>query len=161
MKPENKEIKEYILGTMKRKQFQISWLYPGEHTGFAINCLDEKHKKYEILEDDTIERDGHTLYRVQALRDFGDVKAGDLGGYIESEDNLSHCGTCWIYKEPDECEPNIIYGNAHVYDDAKVDGQLNSKSEYVASCIYGERKKFSESTTKILGNSTVDRKSVV
>lgn len=158
MKPENKEIKEYILGTMKRKENYISWLYPQKHTAFAINWLDKEHEKYKILKDDTIERDGKTLYRIQALRDFGDVKAGDLGGYIESEDNLSHCGNCWIYKEPDECEPNIVYGNAHVYDDAKVDGQLNSKSEYVASCIYGERKKFkkfSESTTKILGNSTV------
>ena len=31
-----------------------------------------------------------TLYRIKALKDFADVKAGDLGGYIEDYRNLSH-----------------------------------------------------------------------
>ena len=38
-----------------------------------------------------------TLCRIKALKDFGDVKAGDLGGYIEDYKNLSHDGNCWIY----------------------------------------------------------------
>lgn len=32
---------------------------------------------------------GKTLYRIRALVDFGIVKAGDLGGFVEKEDNLS------------------------------------------------------------------------
>ncbi|WP_375616758.1 hypothetical protein [Bartonella sp. AP58NXGY] len=37
-------------------------------------------KKYELT-DEKIEFDGYlTLYRIRALKDFGDVKAGDLGG---------------------------------------------------------------------------------
>ncbi|MBB4077294.1 hypothetical protein GGR08_001625, partial [Bartonella fuyuanensis] len=31
----------------------------------------------------------------QALKDFDDIKAGDLGGFIEKEVNLSHDGNCW------------------------------------------------------------------
>ena len=41
-------------------------------------------KKYELIPSD---REG--LYRVKALRDFNDVKKGDIGGYIQSERNLS------------------------------------------------------------------------
>ena len=41
-------------------------------------------RKYEFT-DDTIEVDGHTLYRIRSLRSFGDVKEGDIGGYIEDE----------------------------------------------------------------------------
>lgn len=33
---------------------------------------------------------GRILYRVQALKDFNDVKKGDLGGYIESEKKIFH-----------------------------------------------------------------------
>ncbi|MCZ2159197.1 hypothetical protein NPX99_08060, partial [Bartonella sp. 220] len=38
-----------------------------------------------------------TLYRIKALRNFSDVKAGQLGGFIENENNLSHNGNCWVY----------------------------------------------------------------
>ncbi|BAM63107.1 hypothetical protein [Edwardsiella phage IW-1] len=53
-------------------------------------------KKYELLESDLTTPSGATLYRVKALKDFGDVKAGDIGGYIEGEHNLDHAGTCWV-----------------------------------------------------------------
>lgn len=42
-------------------------------------------KKYRLLENDTITVGGRTLYRIEALRDFADVKKGDKGGYIEKE----------------------------------------------------------------------------
>jgi hypothetical protein len=37
------------------------------------------------------------LYQIQAMINFGCVKAGDLGGWIASEANLSQDGTCWVY----------------------------------------------------------------
>lgn len=67
-------------------------------------------RKYELT-DEKITVGGTTLYRIRALRDIGDcVKAGDLGGFIKSENNLSHSGSSWVY------------GNAHVYDNAQVYG---------------------------------------
>jgi conserved hypothetical protein len=39
------------------------------------------------------------MYRIRALKDFSDVKKGDLGGYVESEYNLSQFGNCWIYDD--------------------------------------------------------------
>ncbi len=52
------------------------------------NLLQGVHKKYEILEDDTIVYEGYKLYRVRALIDFARVKAGDIGGYISREEDL-------------------------------------------------------------------------
>ena len=39
----------------------------------------EAKKKFELT-NDVIEIDGITLHRIKALKDFSDVKAGDLGG---------------------------------------------------------------------------------
>ncbi|MGN6746796.1 hypothetical protein, partial [Neisseria sp. P0024.S002] len=58
-----------------------------------------ENKKYELVKEDSIVVDGFILYRIRALKDFYVVKAGDLGGYVESEDNLSHEGYAWIYDE--------------------------------------------------------------
>ena len=49
-------------------------------------------KKYELIPSD---KEG--LYRIKAVKDFSNVKKGDIGGYIEGEKNLSHDGNCWIY----------------------------------------------------------------
>ncbi len=35
-------------------------------------------KKYELINESHVK--GITLYRIRALKDFADVKAGDLGG---------------------------------------------------------------------------------
>lgn len=53
-------------------------------------------KKYKLTEE-TINVYGRTLYRIEALRDFGDVKKGDKGGFIENENNLTQYGKCWVY----------------------------------------------------------------
>lgn len=73
-------------------------------------------KKYELLKDDIKITLGRTLYRIKALRDFGDVIKGDLGGYIESENNLSHFDNAWVFGDA------RVYGNAKVYDNARVFG---------------------------------------
>lgn len=48
-------------------------------------------KKYELTKE-FIEHCGRRLFRIRALIDFGNVKAGDLGGYVEKEENLSQEG---------------------------------------------------------------------
>lgn len=72
-------------------------------------------KKYEMTSN-VKEFLGHKLFQIKALKDFGDVKAGDLGGYIEKEENLSHNGNAWVYD-------NVkVYDNAKVFRDAQVHG---------------------------------------
>lgn len=65
-------------------------------------------KKYELT-DEFITLLGKKLYRIKALIAFGDVDAGDIGGYIESEDNLSHEGDAKVYGDAQ------VFGNAWVY----------------------------------------------
>lgn len=82
-------------------------------------------KKYELT-NDTIEICGHKLSRIRALTDFGNVKAGDLGGYVESESNLSHDGNAWVRDNAivrDSamvCDSAIVHDNAIVRDNAMV-----------------------------------------
>lgn len=68
-------------------------------------------EKYELTEN-FIEVDGRKLYQIRALIDIAqfNVHAGDLGGCVESEDNLSQDGNAWIS------------GNACVYDNARISG---------------------------------------
>ena len=55
-----------------------------------------EHRKYRMLMDDTIEIDGHTLYRIVAVEDAPFCHYGEKGGYVESEKNLSQHGSAWI-----------------------------------------------------------------
>ena len=68
-------------------------------------------KKYKLVK----EEEG-TLFRIIALRDFSDVKKGERGGLIQSEDNLSHEGDCWVY------ENAVIFGDALVSENAAILG---------------------------------------
>ena len=43
------------------------------------------NKKFELLNDDTIEWFGRKLFRIKAKINFGIVKEGELGGYVEKE----------------------------------------------------------------------------
>ena len=61
-------------------------------------------EKYEL----TDKKNDLGLYQIRALKDFADVKEGDLGGWVASEQNLSQIGNCWVY------------GNAWVSDNARV-----------------------------------------
>lgn len=70
-------------------------------------------KKYKLTSE-TTGCNGFILYRIEALMDFAKVKKGDKGGFVQSEDNLSHNGDCWVY---DNAE---VFGNAKVRGDAKV-----------------------------------------
>ena len=68
-------------------------------------------KKYELTAE-FIEKWGKKLFRIKALISFGSVEAGELGGYVEKEDNLAQNGNAWVYGDA------WVYDNARVYGDA-------------------------------------------
>ena len=87
--------------------------------------------KYRMT-DDVIVTCERVLHRIEALVDiqrFG-VKAGDLGGYIEREENLSHDGNAWIGGDAQ------VYGDAWVCGDAQIrrNGKIESIKDY---CVFG------------------------
>jgi len=108
-------------------------------------------KRYKLLKSDTISVNGITLYRIKALKDFGNVKKGDLGGYIESKINLSQegkrvsdnarvfdearvFGNAWVYGNARVSGNAWVYGNARVYGEARVSGNARV---YGNAWVYG------------------------
>jgi hypothetical protein len=67
-----------------------------------------KMKKFELTTEFITNAFGKKLFRIKALVEFGDVKAGELGGYVEKEENVSQDGDAWVS------------GNAEVSGDAEV-----------------------------------------
>ena len=97
--------------------------------------------KYEILKDEFIEFDGRKLYRIKALKDFRNVKKGEAGGYIESEQNLSQEGDAWVYGDAQVYGNARVYGNAQVYGSARVYGDAQVYSDawvYGNAQVYGD-----------------------
>lgn len=52
-----------------------------------------EEKKYEFTGEAQVLPMGKIVHRIRALKNFGSVKTGDLGGWIQEEDNLSQDGT--------------------------------------------------------------------
>ncbi len=80
-----------------------------------------KEKKYKLT-DETIIHNHRTLYRIEALRDFSDVKKGDKGGFIEKESNLSHYGDCWVYDDAKVFSESNVFEDARIYENSQVFG---------------------------------------
>ena len=76
-----------------------------------------ENRKYEMT-NITMEFEERTLYRIRALKNFRNVKAGDLGGWVSGKHNLSQEGDCWIYDEA-KCMDNArMYHNSAMYNNA-------------------------------------------
>ena len=142
-------------------------------------------KKYEIDKSDSIIHGGKTLYRIKALKSFntadgGVVLKGKLGGFIESENNLSQNGNCWIFNEAKVfgCAKILdnavirknaeIFGNAVICDNALVDDDAficaNSRISGCAkifnkAAVYSNAKIFDSATVydkaKVFGNAQI------
>ena len=127
------------------------------------------NKKYELT-DITMEFEGRTLYRIRALKDFSDVKKGELGGWVSNEYNLSQSDNCWIYDNA-KCMDNArMYDNSIIHDDSIVcdfsvmcdnsamfgDSEMRGKSEmhscsgmYNDSILKDEEKLYGELISKV------------
>lgn len=106
--------------------------------------------KYEMLYYDKIEIEGHTLYRIKALKDFGNIKAGDLGGYIEKTENLLQEGDCWVYDEACVYGDAFVFGNAQILGSACVYGNARI---FGSACVYGDAHVFDN--VLVFGNACI------
>ena len=93
-------------------------------------------KKYKLTEE-TIIVNGKTLYRIEALKDFSNVRKGDKGGFIENEENLSQSDNCWVYDNA------MVYDNARVHNNATVSGNAKVSGNAIIhedAKVYGDAK---------------------
>jgi hypothetical protein len=85
-----------------------------------------------------------TLHRIRATVAFGIVEVGDLGGWIEKEENLSHEGKAWVWGNAEVCGDAKVWGNAEVCGDAEVWGNAKvfSASHVLVIGAIGSRNDF-------------------
>lgn len=106
--------------------------------------MENLDEKYELTNKTKKVRVGWGKYvivhKIRAIKDFGNVKAGDFGGWVEKKNNLSHKGDCWIYDDAVACQNAIVYENAKLMNKAMAFGQAvvkgNSEGRIFAK-IYG------------------------
>ena len=79
-------------------------------------------KKFELTTEFITNAFGKKLFRIKALVEFGNVKAGELGGYVEKEGNISQDGDAWVYDNAWVCDDAWVSGNARVCGNARVSG---------------------------------------
>jgi hypothetical protein len=79
----------------------------------------EMGQKYELVTTDTRMVRGATLNRIRRKSD------GLLGGYVETEANLSQSGTCWLHGQSTALgNASTAQGNARVSENAQVHGEV-------------------------------------
>lgn len=124
-------------------------------------------KKYELVPETVTEFYSKSMYRIRALKDFSDVKKGQFGGYVESEENLSQLGNCWIYDNSivglgsRVIHNAVVKGNSTVigYSEIKDNAIIDDSSHIDNSSIISDQSKVIRSF--ITNGSAVALKSVV
>ena len=112
-------------------------------------------KKYELTAE-FIEKWGKKLFRIKALIGFGSVEAGELGGYVEKEDNLAQNGNAWVFDDAEVYGNARVCGNAEVYDDARVYGNawvFDDAEVYGNARVYGNAEVYGNA--RVCGNAEV------
>ncbi len=130
--------------------------------------MDKLIKKYELIDVGDNYVGNRKVYRVKALHDFGSVKKGDLGGYVENEDNLSHSGNCWIFDDAyviDKArvyDDAIIASSAWVFDNAEVFGNANVSGDafiYHYAKVFGKARVYDQA--RVYNSAQVFDKAIV
>ena len=76
-------------------------------------------KKFELTDEFITNAFGNKLFRIKALVDFGTIKSGELGGFVEKKENLSNDSNAWVSGDA------RVYGDAQVSGDARVSGNAD------------------------------------
>lgn len=109
-----------------------------------------------------------TLHRIRATVAFGIVEVGDLGGWIEKEENLSHEGKAWVCGDAEVCGDAKVCGDAEVFSASHVlvIGAIGSRNDFTTfyrdkdneitvkcGCFLGKIDRFLEKVTQTHGDS--------
>ena len=118
-------------------------------------------KKYSLTDERKIVNK-RIVYRIIAEKDFCNIKKGTLGGFVESEYNLSHEGNCWINNNAIVCDKATVYGNAKVCDnvmvyDYAIVGDYAQVYDYTQVCGHAIvcNKAFIHDNAKVYNNARV------
>ena len=91
-------------------------------------------KKFELTENYVVNESGTKLYQIKCIKTFKYAKEGELGGYIEKEENLSQQGDAWVSGNAEVSGNARVSGNAQVFGNAEV---LGDAEVYGNARVYG------------------------
>ena len=109
-------------------------------------------KKYEFTGETRELSPTRILHRIRAVIDIpsAGVNAGDIGGWIEYDSNLSHRGNAWVYGDARVYGDAWVGSNARVGGSARVSGyaqvsgyaHINSNKDFIVIGSIGSRNGF-------------------
>lgn len=101
-------------------------------------------KKYELTGKTMFfGQNNRLLHRIRCVRDIDHyAKAGTLGGWVESEKNLSQEGNCWIYEDAKVMDNAVVSENAKIYGETEIGGNTQ---------IYGDAMVDGKGQVRIFG----------
>ena len=119
--------------------------------------MNEKNvPKYEFTGKQMKLENGRTLHEVVALKDFGNIEAGDIGGFIEKESNLSHDGDSWVYSGGQVYGDSKVHQNGEVYGfSIVVDSEVRGNAQVGGNARVTNGSLITEDA-KIEGNAVID-----
>ena len=97
-------------------------------------------KKFELTDKFVFNTFGIKLFQIKCTKSFKYAKEGDLGGYVEKDENLDQESDAWVsgdaqvYGDARVYDNAQVYGDARVYDDAQVYGDARV---YGNAWVYG------------------------
>ena len=97
-------------------------------------------KKFELTTEFITNFLGIKLFRIKALVKFGDVKKGELGGFVEKEENLEHYENARVH------EYAKVSGNAIVSGDAIVSGNAIVSGDQMYATVKGFGSNYRDTT---------------
>lgn len=113
-------------------------------------------QKYTTIDQTTRLPDGRNIHRIKALRDFGTIKAGTIGGFIMHWENLSQTGNCWVAEDAVAAGLSRISENALLTGRAMIDDRV-----MLAGSVIVRDEAYLYDHVFVYGNAIVGEKSVI
>ena len=115
-------------------------------------------KKFELTSEFITDIFGVKLFRIKALVEFGNVKKGDLGGFIEKEENLNQSGDAWVFGDA-RVSGNADYTYIHGFGSCHRTTTFFKTKEHgicvVCGCFYGTLDEFRDKVKETHGDSKI------
>ena len=120
-----------------------------------------EQKKYEFTGEIKVVF-GINFKQIRAIINFGCVVAGEIGGWIECEENLSQSGNAWVYGDARVYGNARVSGDARVYGNARVSGNARVYGDASVSgnaSVYGDARVYGNAwvsgDARVSGNASV------
>lgn len=83
------------------------------------------NKKFKLTDETMTTKYGIVLHRIECTKTFFPIKgtpihAGEKGGWVECEENLSQSGNCWVWDNAQVYGCAHILNNAQIHDNARI-----------------------------------------